>query len=226
MVITRQLATEEGIFCGVSGGATLTAALAVAREAAPGSNIVCMIPDTGERYLSTLLFDSIPTDMTDEEWAISRSTPSVRFDRPGPPPPPVPEGAIDPDAAAFVEAALSDPKQPVVMFAHQWCEFCMAVRKALNHNGVPFRAIDMDSIEYKDGDRGFKIRLALAARTRMMTVPQVFVGGELLGGSVEVVNAIKDGTLAAKLKPFGIALAPKDDRPPSMFLPNWLQPRA
>ena len=57
--LARELATREGIFAGTSGGATLAAALDVARRAPPGSNIVCMLPDTGERYLSTPLFDRL-----------------------------------------------------------------------------------------------------------------------------------------------------------------------
>jgi cysteine synthase A len=55
----RLLATQEGIFCGISSGATFAAALAVAREAAPGSAILAMLPDTGERYLSTALAEGI-----------------------------------------------------------------------------------------------------------------------------------------------------------------------
>jgi cysteine synthase A len=58
--LARELAVKEGIFCGISGGATFAAALSVAREAKAGSVVVCMIPDTGERYLSTLLFDGVP----------------------------------------------------------------------------------------------------------------------------------------------------------------------
>jgi len=226
MRLARALAVEEGIFCGISGGATLAGALVVAKHATPGSTIVCMIPDTGERYLSTLLFEDIPEEMTEEEWSISRSTPSVRFDVPGPPPPPVPPGAIDPEAEAFVSQVLADRAQPVVVFGHQWCEFTMTACKALAHQGLPFRAIEMDSVEYKAGERGFKIRKAVGARTNAMTVPQVFVGGELIGGSVEVVTAIKDGSLAVRLRPFGLALRPQDGRDPMSFLPRWLQPRA
>ena len=55
----RLLATQEGIFCGISSGATFVAALTVAREAAPGSVILAMLPDTGERYLSTALAEGI-----------------------------------------------------------------------------------------------------------------------------------------------------------------------
>ena len=71
----RALAREEGIFVGISGGATFAGALQVAAQAAPGSNILCMLPDTGERYLSTPLFDGVEADMNEEEVAISTSTP-------------------------------------------------------------------------------------------------------------------------------------------------------
>ena len=55
----RALAGREGIFCGISSGATVSAALKIAAEAAPGSVILAMLPDTGERYLSTPLFEGI-----------------------------------------------------------------------------------------------------------------------------------------------------------------------
>ena len=53
------LASQEGILCGISAGATFAAALEVAKKAAEGSVILCMLPDTGERYLSTYLFEDI-----------------------------------------------------------------------------------------------------------------------------------------------------------------------
>jgi len=73
---SRQLAQKEGIFVGTSAGATFTAALEVAKEAPKGSVIVAMLPDTGERYLSTPLFADIQADMSDEEKEIARSTPT------------------------------------------------------------------------------------------------------------------------------------------------------
>ena len=72
----RKLAQKEGIFTGISGGSTFAVAMRVAEKAAPGSVILVMLPDTGERYLSTPLFEGIPEDMTDEETAISQSTPN------------------------------------------------------------------------------------------------------------------------------------------------------
>jgi len=65
----KALAQKEGIFCGVSSGATFAAALEVAKDAAPGSVILAMLPDTGERYLSTFLFEGV-TEGTDEEWPV------------------------------------------------------------------------------------------------------------------------------------------------------------
>ena len=82
--LARELARQEGIFVGTSSGATLAAALTVARRSKPGTNIVCMLPDTGERYLSTPLFEHIGEEMTSEELEISRSTPLCRFDAPTP----------------------------------------------------------------------------------------------------------------------------------------------
>ncbi len=73
--LARELARQEGIFAGTSSGGTLAAALEIARRAPAGSNIVCMLPDTGERYLSTPLFDGVGIEMTEEECALSRSTP-------------------------------------------------------------------------------------------------------------------------------------------------------
>jgi len=73
---SKELARKEGIFVGVTSGATFAAALRVAAEAPKGSTILCMLPDTGERYLSTPLFADIPVDMTEEEQQISRSTPN------------------------------------------------------------------------------------------------------------------------------------------------------
>lgn len=70
--ISRRLAAEEGIFVGLSSGATLAAALQVAESAAQGSVILAMLPDTGERYLSTFLFDDIGEE-SDDEWLASIS---------------------------------------------------------------------------------------------------------------------------------------------------------
>jgi cysteine synthase A len=76
---SKELATKEGIFVGITSGATLAGALKVAEGAEKGATILCMLPDTGERYLSTPLFADVPVDMTEEELAISRSTPGAQM---------------------------------------------------------------------------------------------------------------------------------------------------
>lgn len=73
---SRRLAVEEGIFCGISSGATFAAAMKAAETAPEGSVMLVMLPDTGERYLSTPLFEGVGEEMSEEEVAISRSTPS------------------------------------------------------------------------------------------------------------------------------------------------------
>ncbi|HEV2273233.1 MAG TPA: pyridoxal-phosphate dependent enzyme [Acidobacteriaceae bacterium] len=73
---SRELARKEGIFVGITSGATFAGALRVCADAPSGSNILCMLPDTGERYLSTPLFAEVAVDMTEEELEIARSTPS------------------------------------------------------------------------------------------------------------------------------------------------------
>jgi cysteine synthase A len=79
MKCSVQLAQKEGIFVGITAGATFAGALKVAAEAPKGATILCMLPDTGERYLSTPLFADIPSDMSEEEQKISRSTPSYQL---------------------------------------------------------------------------------------------------------------------------------------------------
>jgi cysteine synthase A len=70
---SRELATKEGIFVGITAGATFAAALQVCKDAPKGASVLCMLPDTGERYLSTPLFADVPADMTDDEQKIAAS---------------------------------------------------------------------------------------------------------------------------------------------------------
>lgn len=79
MMCSELLAKREGILTGVSGGATLAVALKLAEEAPERSVILCMLPDTGERYLSAPLFDKINTHMDSEERSLSLSTPNFQL---------------------------------------------------------------------------------------------------------------------------------------------------
>ncbi|MHA7872856.1 MAG: pyridoxal-phosphate dependent enzyme, partial [Hyphococcus sp.] len=76
---SRELAQQEGIFTGVSGGSTFAGAMALAQAAPKGATILCMLPDTGERYLSTPLFGDIEADMSAGEREIAQSTPGYQL---------------------------------------------------------------------------------------------------------------------------------------------------
>ncbi|MGD2172557.1 MAG: cysteine synthase A [Gammaproteobacteria bacterium] len=80
MECSRNLARQEGIFVGISAGGTMAGALEIAKSAPEGSNILCMLPDTGERYLSTPLFENIEAEMSEQEKELSESTPGARFE--------------------------------------------------------------------------------------------------------------------------------------------------
>ena len=222
MRTSRMLATREGIFTGISGGATLAGALQICAAAEEGSTVLCMLPDTGERYLSTPLFADVPEEMTDEELEISRSTPGARFDA-------CAIGAVvalpeeTPEAAAFVEDAIR--RHPVALFALEWCEFCWAVRKLFRACDVTYESIDLDAGEYSRDEWGDRIRAALRRRVGTHTLPQVFVGGEHVGGCTETLDACANGRLAELLTRHGVAHQVTGDVDPRSFLPTWLQPR-
>jgi cysteine synthase A len=226
--LSRELAQKEGIFVGTSSGATLAAALDVARRAAPGSTVVCMLPDTGERYLSTPLFEHIGEEMTAEEWEVSRSTPLCRFDAPAPAPSatpaaPAPKVELDPAAEKFADDVIR--KEPVVMFALEWCEFCWSVRKLFTKAGIRYRSIDVDSVEFQKEDLGGKIRAVLAERTGAKTLPQVFIGGEHIGGATETFDAWRSKLLQRHLDECGVTYDRDLEIDPYSLLPKWLQPR-
>jgi len=227
--LSRALAREEGIFTGISGGATFAAALEVCKRAPKGANILCMLPDTGERYLSTPLFEDIASDMTEEEIAIAQSTPRYRFDVKSAPPllaiEPADAPPLLPEAEEFVAQVLSDRNEPVVMFALEWCEFCWSVRKLFKEYNIPYRSVDLDSADFQDGNWGGEIRNVLRERTRMPTIPQIFVGGEHIGGCTETFDAFNDGRLQNMLQEVGVEVKPAENINAYSFLPKWLHPR-
>jgi len=227
--LSRALAREEGIFVGISAGATLAGAIAVAEKAEPGANILCMLPDTGERYLSTPLFEDIPVDMNDDEQDIARSTPNYRFDSPPPAPAAKDEDeapiAVEEDAREFLHTITSDAEQPVVMFALEWCEFSWSVRKMFAHYDIPYRSVDLDSVAYQEGNRGGKIRAAIQEQTGLKTIPQIYIGGKHVGGATELFDAAKDGAMAELLKANNVAWTESENRDPYTFLPGWLHAR-
>jgi cysteine synthase A len=224
----RDLASKEGIFAGITAGATLAGALEVCRSAPEGSRVLCMLPDTGERYLTTPLFEDVPAEMTGEEIKLSQSTPRFRFDVASSAPPPAAASeapAVSDEIESFVSEAIADTRQPVLMFALEWCEFCWSVRKMFDRCKIPYRSVDLDSVEYQENDRGGQIRAAVSARTSFTTIPQIFVGGEFLGGCTDIFDAFKEGRLQELLQRSGVAFDEDVQLDPYDLLPVWLHPR-
>ena len=221
----KDLAQKEGIFVGISAGATLAGALTLAETVPAGSNILCMLPDTGERYLSTPLFDDVATEMSEEEQLISRSTPGYRFDVSAAAA--VSDNAVELDEQAIAEMAamISDGDNPVVMFALEWCEFCWSVRKVLAEYGIDYRSVDLDAVAYLEDNRGGKIRAALRDKTGWNTFPQIFIKGEFIGGCTDLFDGCKDGSLLQQLDSLQIPRNESVQADPYSFLPGWLHPR-
>jgi cysteine synthase A len=180
------------------------------------------------------LFDEISVDMTEEEIEIANSTPGYRFGAPPPPPPAEKEEPKEEeeelvtapeDASQFVEEVTSNTDEPVVMFSHEWCEFCWSVRKMFAKYEIPYRSIDLDSVEYQQDNKGGKIRAALRERTTSKTIPQIFIGGQYIGGATELFDAARDGSMQKLLEENTVNYnkSVKDD--PYSFLPGWLHKR-
>ncbi len=226
MECSKNLAQKEGVFVGVTAGAGMAAALEIAKTAPDGSNILVMLPDTGERYLSTPLFDWVATEMTEEEEEISKSSPNYRFDvAPAPAPDKEKEAAPEPEAVKEVNEIISDKNNPVVIFALEWCEFCWSVKKMCAAYGINYKAIDIDAAKYQENNRGSKLRAALRNKTTWDTFPQIFIDGKFVGGCTDVFEDCKDGKLQKKLAELNIDYDDKVNKDPYSFLPGWLHPR-
>jgi cysteine synthase A len=125
----------------------------------------------------------------------------------------------------FVAEVLADAQQPVVIFALEWCEFCWSVRKLFKKLDIPYRSVDLDSVEFQEGARGQKIRAVLAEQTSMKTIPQIFIGGEFVGGCTDMFDSWKAGDIQKLLAKCDVSYASDIDVDPYGFLPEWLHPR-
>lgn len=223
MAMAKALARKEGIFCGITGGATFAAALEIAKTAPKGSKILAMLPDTGERYLSTPLFEDVPEEMTAEEMALSQSTQGARFDMPTSAAPADAAQAVRPEAIEAVRQISAD--KPVVVFALEWCEFCWSVRKMLAAAGIAYDCIELDGPAWQKDNKGTEMRAALRQITGSPTIPQIFVDGEHIGGATETFDAFNDGSLQDRLATLGLPCGQMSNVNAYSFLPKWVHPR-
>ncbi|HUF57578.1 MAG TPA: glutaredoxin [Thermohalobaculum sp.] len=111
------------------------------------------------------------------------------------------------------------------MFALEWCEFCWSIRRLFADLGIAYRSVDLDSVAYQKDDLGGAIRAALRERIGSPTIPQVFVGGTLVGGCTETLDAADAGRLQTLLKEAGVPFAQPMRLDARSYLPAWVHPR-
>jgi cysteine synthase A len=212
---SKEMAKKEGIFSGTSGGGTVFAALELAKESPHGTNILAIVADTGERYLSTPLFENIPADMTPVEKELSDSTPSLP-----PPPPGLPDAT--PEAIDFVNQQIKDHK--VLIWSLEYCEFCWTMTRFFDRLQVPYECINIDNFQFAKEQMGNKYRAALCDMTGCKTFPQLFIDGLFIGGAVDACMMWKKGELQSILEETGLKInnfgGYKGD--PFEFLPRWM----
>jgi cysteine synthase A len=99
------------------------------------------------------------------------------------------------------------------------------VRKLFKAFDIPYRSVDLDSAEYQKNNWGGQIRNVLKARTGQPTIPQIFVGGQHIGGCTETFDAFNDGRLQELLQCHNVVFKPAENVNAYTFLPKWLHPR-
>ena len=220
IAVSQELAQSDGIFTGPSGGGCLSAAIDFCldeEKCEKGSTVVAILPDTGERYLSTPMFKDVPSDMTEEELAIASSTPSE-------PPPPIDLPEVTEKARLFVQDRVSSSEKKIVIFSLISCEFCWTAFGFLDAVGLgnEYESIDIDAFEFAPGNFGNEIRAAVQEKTGVATFPQVFVDGDFVGGAVDLCLQWKSGELQPKLAASGLEVNAEYDGDPFEFLPKWM----
>lgn len=225
MAAARDLARLDGIASGTSGGGTLAGALDMVKSldlkednTDKQVNVLIMLADGAERYISTPLFSGIPADMTEEERAIAASTPSA-------PPPAITMPPVTAEALAFVNQA--NVADEVVIWSLEYCEFCWTITRLFDAIGVTYRVINIDSFEFAKDNQGNKYRSALSSITECNTFPQCFIGGSFMGGAADACIKWKSGELQKLLESSGVTYTRADDEGSYSgdafeFLPKWM----
>ena len=105
----------------------------------------------------------------------------------------------------LVDNAISTPQAAVVLFSLSWCSFCRAAKQLLGQIGVEYRVIELDQGEFLEPKLQSEVRGRLKEITHSNTLPQLFIGGEGLGGYTETAVALRSAKLAQILTKHGIA---------------------
>jgi len=223
--VATDLAQLEGIFTGPSGGGSVLAALLQAKVSPPGTNIVVTVADTGERYLSTTLFEEIAADMSEEEKQLVADGDGDKTTRP-----PMELTAASDAARVLVQTAIKNHK--LLTFGFQNCEFCWTVKKFFKAIGIEDFKFDFDSAEYLEYEH--TLRAAIEEASGQPYFPAIFIDGKFFGGAFDMCKAWKDGSFQKTLMDAGVVkhcdengCVPKFAQwngykgDPFEFLPKW-----
>lgn len=172
-----------------------------------------------------LLLEDVPAEMTDEEIEIAQSTVSTSHERGNAAAQESELPEPEPDVVGALNRLIADPNQPVLMFGLAWCEFCWSVRKVMKAYDIDYQAVDLDAPEYQENDRGSALRLALRHRTGSNTFPQIFIGGEFIGGCTDLFDGIADRSLFDQLERAGATPDRSVGVDPYSMMPGWVQPK-
>lgn len=95
-----------------------------------------------------------------------------------------------------VDAALSDPAHPVVLFSLSWCSFCRSAKQLLAHLQIAYTDHELDRGAFLEPALQRSVRTRLEELTGSNTLPQLFIGGEAIGGYTDMSGALRSGRLA------------------------------
>jgi glutaredoxin len=99
----------------------------------------------------------------------------------------------------FVDRTIADPEHRVTLFSLSWCSYCRAARQLLEQLGIPYQAFELDRGEFVEPRLQDEVRTRLQQLTNSGTLPQLFIGGESLGGYTDTATARSNGKLAQVL---------------------------
>lgn len=99
-------------------------------------------------------------------------------------------------STTFVDRTIADPEHPVTLFSLSWCSYCRAARQLLEQLGIPYQVFELDRGEFLEPRLQNEVRTRLQQLTNSGTLPQLFIGGESLGGYTDTVAARSNGRLA------------------------------
>ncbi len=113
-----------------------------------------------------------------------------------------------PVAEFSVDAALTDPAHPVVLFSLSWCSFCRSAKQLLGQLQIAYIDHELDRGRFLEPALQQRVRGRLEELTGSNTLPQLFIGGEAIGGYTDTASALRSGRLAAVLSRHGVPFHP------------------